>query len=102
MTYEICPTDIRGYRISPEQLDMATDLGVEIRVSENKRKLLDVYKDGELFCSVGATNFKYYREYLRDEGPLAAQYKKDKMLTRYKNNCKMETLYLLRLLWCVE
>lgn len=90
------------YEISPEQFEIAAELGIEIRPSANKRKLIDVYKNGELFCSVGAINFRYYREYFEQEGPLVAQYKKDKMLTRYKNDCKAETLYSLRLLWCCK
>lgn len=90
------------YEISDEQFETARDLHVTICPSTNKRKLMDVYKDGKLFCSVGAINFRYYREYLRDDGATVAQYKKDKMLTRYKNDCKMETLISLRLLWCCK
>lgn len=88
------------YDISDEQFDMAYDLGVEICPSKNKRKLIDVYKDSVLFCSVGAINFRYYRELLRDEGAWEANQKKQKILARYKNNCRLETLYMIRFLWC--
>jgi len=90
------------YEISDDQREMAAALCIEIRASENKRKLIDVFRNGDLFCSVGAINFKYFREWLRDEGPYVAIYKKEKMLQRYKNDCKLETLYMLRLLWCCE
>jgi hypothetical protein len=90
------------YDISDEQLSMANDLCVEIFPSKNKRKLIDVYKDDLLFCSVGAINFKYYRELLRDEGAWEANQKKQKILARYKNNCKLEVLYMIRFLWCCE
>lgn len=90
------------YEISDEQLNMACELGVEIFCSKNKRKLLDVYKDGNLFCSVGAINFRYFRELLRDEGAWEANQKKQKILARYKNNCRLEVLYLIRFLWCCE
>jgi len=90
------------YEVSNEQREMADALRIEICVSSNKRKLLDVYREGEFFCSVGAINFRYFREWLRDEGPYVAIFKKEKMLQRYKNDCKLETLYMLRLLWCCE
>lgn len=88
------------YEISDNQFDMACDLGVEILPSENKRKLIDVYKDGVLYCSVGAINFRYYRELLRDDGAWEANQKKQKILARYKNNCRLEVLYMIRFLWC--
>ena len=90
------------YEIDDSQFDMASDLGVEIYPSENKRKLLDVYKGGELFCSIGAINFRYYRELCRDEGIAVAQQKKEKILGRYKNNCSLEVLYMIRFLWCCD
>lgn len=88
------------YEITDEQLDMASDLGVEICPSKNKRKLLDIYKGGVLVCSVGAINFKYYREVLQEDGVWCANQKKEKILSRYKNSCKLEVLYMIRLLWC--
>lgn len=102
MVYEISPSDIRRYRISDAQNDMGSDLGIELRLSENKRKLIDVYRNGEFFCSVGASNFKYFREWTRDTDATTAVYKRNKILARYKNDGKLETLYMLRLLWCCE
>ena len=89
-----------AYEIDEDQLETAETLRIEICPSENKRKLIDIYKDGEFFCSVGAINFKYYRELLRDEGIDVAQQKKEKILKRYKNDCTLQTLYMIRLLWC--
>lgn len=88
------------YEITEDQYETADTLRIEIRPSENKRKLIDVYKDGIYFCSIGAINFRYYRELLSDEGVVVAEQKKQKILHRYKNNCTLEVLYLMRILWC--
>lgn len=87
------------FEITPSMLQEAEDLRIEIRPSENKRKLIDVYRDGKYFCSVGANNFLYYNQLVELEGIEFAQRKKEKILARYKNDCKLETLYMLRLLW---
>lgn len=85
--------------IRPEMYAEAELLKIEIRPSENKRKLIDVYKDGEYFCTVGAQNFRYYHQLVEENGIDFAELKKHKLLQRYKNNCSLEVLYMLRLLW---
>lgn len=90
------------YEISDEQYDMACDLRIKICPSENKRKLIDVFKDDEFFCSIGAVNFKYFREILKTDGIDVAHFRKQKILARYKNNCSFEVLYMIKILWCCE
>ena len=89
-----------NYEISDEQYDMARDLHIDIIPSENKRKLIDVLRDNNYFCSIGANNFKYFREISEEHGLLEANIKKSKILSRYKNDCSLETLYMIKLLWC--
>ena len=91
-----------AYVISEEQYEMARDLMIEIRPSENKRKLIDVLRDNNYFCSVGANNFKYFRELCETVGLLEANIKKSKILSRYKNSCSLEVLYMIKLLWCCQ
>lgn len=88
------------FEITEEMYEEAKLLRIEIQPSENKRKLIDVYKNGEFYCSVGACNFKYFNELVEDEGIDIAIQKKDKILRRYKNDGTLKTLYTIRLLWC--
>ena len=85
--------------ITPEMFQEAELLRIEIRPSENKRKLIDIFKDGSFYCSIGASNFKFYNQLVEEEGIDFAQRKKEKILARNKNNCDLKTLYTLRLLW---
>ena len=87
------------FEITQEMYEEAELLRIEIRPSENRRKLIDVYKDGEYYCSIGAQNFVYYNELVEREGIDFATRKKEKILARYKNDCTLQTLYMLRLLW---
>ena len=89
-----------NYEISEEQYEMARDLMIEIIPSENKRKLIDVLRDNNYFCSIGANNFKYFREILNEHGAIEANIKKSKILSRYKNDYSLQTLYMIKLLWC--
>lgn len=87
------------FQITPEMYQEAELLRIEIRPSENKRKLIDIYRNGSFFASIGASNFKTYAQFVEDEGIEFAQRKKEKILARHKNNCDLKTLYTLRLLW---
>lgn len=88
--------------ITPAMHEEAALLKIEIRPSQNKRKLIDVYKDGEFQCSLAAQNFKYYRQLKEEHGVDYAQMKREKILHRYKNNCTMEVLWTIHLLWLTE
>lgn len=87
------------FEITPEMYQEAENLRIEIKPSQNKRKLIDVYRNGDFYCSIGATNFRYYNQLQEEEGVAYAQMKREKILHRYKNNCSLEAMYLLRLLW---
>jgi len=85
--------------ITPEMYEEAAFLKIEIRPSENKRRLIDVYKNGEFQCSIAASNFKYFNQLKEEQGVDFAVQKRNKILQRFKNNCSQEVLWTLRLLW---
>lgn len=92
----------KRFTITDAMLAEAALLKIEIRPSENKRRLIDVYKDGEYQCSIGASNFAYWNQLVETEGVDYAVMKRDKLLRRFKNSCKPEVLWTLRLLWLCE
>ncbi len=55
------------YKITQRSYDLAKELGVEIKPSSNKRKKLDVYKNGELVASIGAKRTYDFPTYLEME-----------------------------------
>jgi D-arabinose 1-dehydrogenase-like Zn-dependent alcohol dehydrogenase len=48
------------YTISEYSKKQAKKLGVEITISSNPKKKLDVFKDGKKIASIGATGYKDY------------------------------------------
>ena len=46
------------YTISQYSYDKAKLYGVEIQLSENPKKLLDVYRKGEFCCAIGSKQHK--------------------------------------------
>lgn len=88
------------YEISDKQYEIAKELGIEIIVSENPRKKIDVYKNGDYICSVGAINFKALKELILLHGRDEAYRKRNLYLSRHKSACDMKTIYEIRLLWC--
>ena len=56
------------YKIKKLQKDKAKKLNVEIKPSTNKKKKVDVFKDGKKVGSVGASGYKDYATYVDDIG----------------------------------
>ena len=48
------------YKITDYSLNKARQLNVTIRPSGNKKKKIDVIKDGKVIASIGAKNYKDY------------------------------------------
>lgn len=88
--------------ITQAMLEEAALLKIEIRPSENKRRLIDVYKNNEFQCSLAASNFQYFNQLKEEKGIEYAVQKREKILNRYKNNCKMDIFWTIRLLWLCE
>lgn len=88
------------YEISDKQYKIAKELGIHICISENPRKKIDVYKNDEYICSVGAINFRALKELIELYGRDEAYRKRSLYLSRHKSACDMKTIYEIRLLWC--
>jgi hypothetical protein len=56
------------YRITDYTYKQAKKLGVEIKPSKNKKKKIDVLKNGKKISSVGATGYKDYPTYINENG----------------------------------
>lgn len=64
------------YEITTQSKLRAKKLGVEIRPSTNKNKKIDVFRDNEKVASIGATGYKDYPTYLREDGAQTANKRK--------------------------
>jgi hypothetical protein len=56
------------YHITDYTYKQAKKLGVEIKPSKNKKKKIDVLKNGKKISSVGATGYKDYPTYINENG----------------------------------
>jgi hypothetical protein len=56
-----------AYKILPYTVLRAKKIGVIVRTSKNKKKKIDVFKDGKKVGSVGAIGYKDYPTYMRLE-----------------------------------
>ena len=56
------------YEIKARQKRNAKKLNVEIKPSTNKKKKLDVFKDGKKIASIGAIAYSDYATYIQDKG----------------------------------
>jgi hypothetical protein len=52
------------YKITNYSRKQAKRLGVDIRLSKNTKKKIDVYKKNKLLCSVGNVNYNNYPTYM--------------------------------------
>ncbi len=99
-----------NYKIKPLQLLNAKKIGVEIKQSTNKRKKLDVFKDGKKVGSIGAMYpdgkpYKDYATYLQELPKKDADKKRKNYLARHSKEPKMKdgkrtnSLYSDLILW---
>ena len=77
-----------SYKILPYSYRQAQALGVQIAPSKDKKKKIDVYRDGKLIASIGAMGYNDYPTYLQTEGEFFANkrrilYKKRHEATRH-------------------
>lgn len=75
-----------SYKILPYTLKQAKAIGVEVKPSTKKNKKIDVYKDGKMIASVGATGYKDYATYLDEKGKEYADERKRLYKIRHKND----------------
>ena len=56
------------YEIKPYTIDQAKKHGYTVKVSTNKKKKLDVYRDNVKVCSIGDSQYKDYPTYIQERG----------------------------------
>ena len=56
------------YQITDYTKKRAKEIDVEVRPSKNKKKKIDVYKDGKFIHSIGQMNAKDYPTYMKEKG----------------------------------
>ena len=88
------------YIISEKQYEIAKKLNIEIIPSENPRKKIDIYKNGDYLCSIGATNFRALKEWIDLVGRNEAYIKRNAYISRHKSSCDLKSIYEIQLLWC--
>lgn len=91
-----------SYTITKYTKDKAKALGVVVKRSTNKKKKLDVFKDGKKISSVGAIGYSDYPTYLKTKGKefadkRRAAYKKRHQKDRTKKGSN--GYYADKLLW---
>jgi hypothetical protein len=86
------------YKISEYSYKQAKKLGVEIKPSSNKNKKIDVFKDDKKITSIGASGYKDYPTYMKEDKELAKQ-KRENYKSRHKNNKGLAGFYASNILW---
>ena len=90
------------YKITDYSLNKARQLNVTIRPSENKKKKIDVIKDGKVIASIGAKNYKDYPTYIKENGKAYADQRRKLYKIRHKkdlNNKKGNGYWSSTILW---
>ena len=94
-----------SYRIKEIQKEKAKKLGVDIKPSTEKKKKLDVFKNGEKVASIGAIGYKDYGTYLEELPKKDADKKRKNYLARHskepkmKNGKRTNSYYADKILW---
>jgi hypothetical protein len=83
------------YKITAYSKSQADKNKVEIKLSENPKKKLDVYKNGKKIASIGDINYNDYGVYLETKGKKFA----DERRRLYRIRHKGENNWSLKLLW---
>tara|TARA_R110002153_G_scaffold240361_2_gene394957 strand:- start:251 stop:535 length:285 start_codon:yes stop_codon:yes gene_type:complete len=93
------------YKIKQIQIDKASKIGVTIKPSENKKKKVDVFKNGSKVGSIGAMGYKDYGTYLEELPKKEADKKRKNYLARHskepktKDGKKTNSYFADKILW---
>ena len=91
-----------SYIITAHTRTQAKKLGVVVKVSSNKKKKLDVYKNGKKVASIGAIQYGDYGTFLREKGKEFADKRRKAYKSRHAKNLKVvgsNGWYSNKLLW---
>ena len=90
------------YNITTYTKKRAKELGVTVKPSSNKKKKVDVYKDGKKVASIGAKGYSDYPTYLKSEGKEYANKRRELYNARHSKDSKVigsNGYYSNELLW---
>jgi len=88
------------YKITNYSRKQAKRLGVEIRLSKNTKKKIDVYKKNKLLCSVGAQGYNNYPTYMIKKGKSFANTRRRMYKIRHSKDRKKGCgFYADQILW---
>lgn len=87
------------YQITDYTFKKAKQLGVVVKPSINKKKKIDVFKNGEKITSVGGAGYKDYPTYLLTDGKTIADKRRELYKLRHKNDTGIAGFYADKLLW---
>ena len=86
------------YQITEHTRDRAKQIGVEVKISTNPKKKIDVFKQGEFIASIGATGYPDYGTYLKVKGRAYADKRRELYHKRHTRDTINELL-AKHLLW---
>ena len=78
------------YKIKQYTIDQAKKYGYEVKVSKNKKKILDVYKDNIKIGSIGNSQYKDYPTYIQENGLDYAKVRRALYHNRHKKDIEMK------------
>jgi hypothetical protein len=89
------------YIILPYSYKKAKELGVDIKVSTNSKKKIDVFKDGKKICSIGGTGYNDYPHFLKVDKELAQERRALYKIRHHKDISKVGSpgWYADKILW---
>lgn len=91
-----------SYKITNYSLNKARQLNAIIRPSGNKKKKIDVIKDGKVIASIGAKGYKDYPTFLEENGKAYADQRRKLYKIRHAkdlNNKKGNGYWAYQILW---
>lgn len=91
-----------SYTITKYTRDRAKALGVVVKKSKNKKKKLDVFKDGKKISSVGAIGYGDFPTFMKTKGKEFADKRRKlykKRHQKYRNIKGTNSYYADKLLW---
>jgi len=87
------------YRIKKYSFDKAKELGVTIKPSTNKKKKIDVFKQGKKIASIGDVNYLDYPSYLEKDKNLADERRRLYKARHGKRPLNSTGYYANQILW---
>jgi hypothetical protein len=90
------------YKIKPYSLKQAKKLNVEIKPSSNKKKKIDVFKNGSKIASIGATGYNDFPTLIDKKGKTYAEERRKLYKIRHDNTRHQKgsnSFYADRILW---